>query len=195
MRYGGRSRTTADGCGIYANTHPSRHACRGPRVCASARRGIMTTVAEPATVCAGTVDAARCAPCAWPSGWRPGSRSSGPARHRERGERCPIVRPGRPEYRCCSNASPRCSRARQPLGAGSLPKPPGSSRGRRCPTGGKLRIVTPNHALSPHRVDGDAPSGSLCSLTAAAVKLSSGCGSRATVQPGACSTPTAPGRS
>ena len=30
-------------------------------------------------------------------------------------------------------------------------EPPSSSRGRRRPTGGKLRTTTPTHALSPHR--------------------------------------------
>jgi len=128
--------------------------------------------------------------CLW-RGWCPGSRSSGLARHHERGEQCPTIRLGRPECRCCSNASTRYSRARRPSGMGSLPKPPGSSRGRRRPAGGKLRVATPTRALSPHRGDRDAPTGSLRSLAATAVRLSSGCGSRAMVRPGACSTLTA----
>ena len=78
VRYGGCSGTAADGCGVYADSHPSGPMRGGPRVCVSARRGIATTAVEPAAACAGVVGTARCAPCAWPGGWRLGLRSLGP---------------------------------------------------------------------------------------------------------------------
>ena len=149
----------------------------------------MTTVPEPATTCAGALGTARCAPCAWPGGWRPGSRPSGPTRHHKRWERPPTIRSGRPEHRRCGNASTRRSRACRPLGAGSLPKPSGSSRSHHRSTCEKLRVTTPTHSLSPHWGYGDALDGSLHSLTATAVRRGSGGGGRATVRPGAYSTP------
>ena len=129
---------------------------------------------ELATACAGAVGTARCAPCAWPGGWRPGSRPSGPTRHHERWERSPTICSGWPEHCCCDNASAQRSRAHQPLGAGSLPEPSGSSRSHHRSTGGKLGVATPTRVLSLHWGDRDTPDGSLYSLAAIAIRRGSG---------------------